>query len=787
MAALHEALQGLSPISFDDVPKDESELRDYLQDVFFKGQLLIDSVPSPPPDSAIPASRPRSNTTSSIASNVSEMSSSSARAEALIADHAMLQKEWGKPIKLSAKENPMGIGVYKLSGKDGRAWFARRSVHEGMPYSYWKKALQREFPESLQVQGAPGEGNIRGIGAERKVKKKVVEGVGCVEVYHLSAQFPGPTTPRDFVTLLLTSSAALKKTTSNDTSSDSGHDSELPSFRDVPRHYMVISRPCKHPDCPPRAGFIRGEYESIEFIREVPVTPKKSASTTDLSKMMHSHGGSSSMNKEAVLRHARQRAGNLGMQHAGGSETQLGGIANSEHRPASADYAEGRARGRTISFAESRGITAKGEALDKVYPESDEEDEEINPVEWIMITRSDPGGSVPRWMVERGTPSGIVADASKFIDWACKKGHLGVEEEQVSSEGDIEVKVVDGTDLDTPNTHGQPTGLDGTAETSISTIQPIQPSSSSESTQAPTAQSTGLLSTVASAAYAGFETYAPQSVIDRLPGHHQTPPPSTQLPSSISPETSRETESDATSITSVESFASADSHLSTSSTKSTGNPISSTTSKSETPSPSSDKETARLAARKAKLDEGLRKAREKEIKERGVLTEKETARVKKAEEKHAREVRKAEEKFEKEMKALETRRRKEEEKERKRKEDAEEKERKRKEAEVEKERKRKEAEVEKERKRVEAEAREKARKEKEDLHKQLDGVKKEMDGIKKERDLLENQLGELQKQNTAMVAALGHLEGGDTILKELGVDGKKGDSPGSSSKGSQGR
>lgn len=181
MAALHEALQGLSPISFDAIPKDESELRDYLQDVFFKGQLLIDSVPSPPPDSATPASRPRSNTTSSIASNVSEMSSSSARAEALVAAHATFQKEWGKPIKLSAKENPMGIGVYKLSGKDGRAWFARRSVHEGMPFSYWKKALQREFPESLQVQGAPGEGNIRGIGAERKVEKKMVEGVGCVE------------------------------------------------------------------------------------------------------------------------------------------------------------------------------------------------------------------------------------------------------------------------------------------------------------------------------------------------------------------------------------------------------------------------------------------------------------------------------------------------------------------------------------------------------------------------------------------------------------------------------
>lgn len=603
-------------------------------------------------------------------------------------------------------------------------------------------------------------------------------------MYHLSAQFPGPTTPRDFVELLLTSSAALKKPASDDNSSEPGHGSELPSFRDVPRHYMVISRPCKHPDCPPRPGFIRGEYESIEFIREVPVKPKKSVSTTDLSRMMHAHVGSSSMKKDAVLRHAQQQSGKLGMTHAGGSETQLGGTANEDFRPASAEHAEGRARGRTISFAESRGVTAKGEALDKAYPESDEEDEEINPVEWIMITRSDPGGSVPRFMVERGTPSGIVADASKFLDWACKTGYLGVEEEKVSSDGTMETKVVDGTEHQAQNANGQLTNLDGLADMPTSTTQSAQPPKISESIHVPTAQSSGIFSVVASAAYSGIETYAPKSVIDRLPGHHQAPPPSTQLPSSISPETSRTVDSDTDSIISMESFASADSHLSTSSTKSTVNPISSSTSKSETPSPFPDKEAARLAARKVKLDESLRKAREKQVREKGVLTEKEAARLKKAEEKHAREVKRAEERFEKEMKAVEARRRREEEKERKKKEDAQEKERKRREAEAEKERKRKEAEAEKERKRIEAETRDKAKMEKDDLSKQMDGLKTEMDGLKKERDLLTHQLGELQKKNTALVAGLGSLSGGDAILKDLRIDVTKGDSPSASSKGS---
>ena len=181
MAALHDALQSLSPIAFEDVPSEDANLKEYLQEIFSKGQVLIDSVPAPPSEPSASTSRPRSNTAASIASNVSEMSSSSARAELLIPAHGLLQKEWGKPIKLSVKENPMSIGVYKLSGKDGRAWFARRSVHEGMPYTKWKNALQREFPESLEVQGAPGEGNIRGIGAERRVTKRVVDGVGSLE------------------------------------------------------------------------------------------------------------------------------------------------------------------------------------------------------------------------------------------------------------------------------------------------------------------------------------------------------------------------------------------------------------------------------------------------------------------------------------------------------------------------------------------------------------------------------------------------------------------------------
>lgn len=182
MSALHAALKTLSPTDFTTVPTDDS-LKDFLAETFADAQLLVDSIPIPPPaDSALPAGRPRSNTTSSIASNASDISASSARTSPPAADVEALQKEWGRPVKLNPKENPLGMSVYKLAGRDGKgAWFARRSVHEGLGFDKWKLGLEREFPETMKVQGSPGEGNIRGIGGERRVEFKEIPGVGKME------------------------------------------------------------------------------------------------------------------------------------------------------------------------------------------------------------------------------------------------------------------------------------------------------------------------------------------------------------------------------------------------------------------------------------------------------------------------------------------------------------------------------------------------------------------------------------------------------------------------------
>ena len=495
MASLHTALSSLGPTPYLDIPRDVESINTYLQSAFKSAQTIIDSVPLPPPEPS--TSRARSSTTTSSPPNGIEISSSSARSDLLDPDNAPLQKEWGKPVKLNAKDNPLEMSVYKLGGKDGKgAWFARRSVHDGLGFKKWKLGLQREFPESLEVQGGPGEGNIRGIGGERRVEREHVEGVGTLEVYHLSAQFPGPTTPRDFVTLLLTSSAAVSEN-KDGTSAQSKSDCKKPE----PRHFMVISRPCLHPDCPPREGFVRGQYESVEFIREISKKSAKSASTTDLSR---SNQTSTFLEKEAILRNAT-------------NSSKDSNVIAAEKRPAPATnpdaVREGRLRSKTISFTASRGPSAKGERLDIPH----DEDLEANPVEWIMVTRSDPGGSVPRFMVERGTPAGIVSDASKFLDWVCKKEFQDEETERLEKGFVKNVEKPNDSDLEAIQTNGHLAGLDGAADVPEAVNSQFEKDpTAGESSHRETPKSAGVMASITDLAISGIETYAPQAVIDEI-------------------------------------------------------------------------------------------------------------------------------------------------------------------------------------------------------------------------------------------------------------------------------
>ncbi len=499
---------------------------------------------------------------------------------------------------------------------------------------------------------------------------------------------------------------------------------------------MVISRPCDHPDCPPRDGYVRGQYESVEFIREVPMKAKKAASTSNLLANIREHSASPSLEKEAILRNAEKAAN--------GSADYLLDTEGLSPNVAEEIVREGRKRGKTISFAGSRGASAKGEAMDN--PHAHDDDDEMNPVEWIMITRSDPGGNVPRFMVERGTPGSIVADASKFLDWATKKEHPE-EEAEALEKGDTEIiqqRTREELDAYEANSHLAGPGGAKVAELEPPAIAvprraslPIAP----EDPPRQEAHPPGLLATMAGVAYAGLETYAPQAVIDRLPGHHPTASMSNSLSSikespALPNGTSTQSltrNSSITSTSSIATFASAEEQIGdNSSIKSTSTPSQTQSSISKTTSLSPhEKELQKLQDRKRGLDSKLAKAREKESKDKETLTSKEEDRIRKAEEKHAREVSKQEERYKKEIARLEAKRVKEA------------------------------AKIEERRKKMED------RDEKARLIREKEEMRQELEVVSKERDILREQVGALQKENTVLVVRLGKMDKGSDVLREV--------------------
>jgi hypothetical protein len=683
MAALHEALRALAPADFSEVPNAPEELDTFLADIFDKTQLIIDTIPIASPDAS--SNRPRAHTTA--AGSSSEMTASSARTEPPPPDRQALQKEWGKPMKLGAKENQMGISVYKAGGKDSRgAWFARRSVHEGLGFARFKAAFEKEFPTSLAVQGAPGEGNIRGIGAETHIEDITAPNAGKVDVYRLTAQFPGPTTPREFVTLLLTSSKALKPQ----------REGQL-----IPRHYMIVSKPCNHPEAPQRDGFIRGQYESVEFIREIPRKLTTSTSTTDLTKMGHKHPHN--MEQDVLIHNAERH-----LQPHEDSATQA---RSREPSPAS------RKRSHTVGVPDHESASNRA-SFDGYDPEE-------NPVEWIMVTRSDPGGSVPRFMVERGTPASICADAVKFLDWACQQ---------------------DDSAVDTPDTPSKPHAAfrreSYTSFTRPEKFPDIAEESSAEASDVPTTTITDPTPTTSQAPGGGLfasvtgaiSAYAPQAVLNHFPYGGQDAAGATSA--SVSREVSNRSvngdDDDASSTLSSLSFASADSHLSrirSQPSSALSPPASPSLNRPQT---QHEKDLAKLEERRAALD-AKHAATLSKIKDQAINADaKEAAALKKAEEKHEREVRKQEARYKREMEKLEARRLKDE-------------------------------------KKREAQAKKQSDKdEKEALKRERDELKEKLAVVQHEAELWIRQVGDLQRENTRLMARIGRLEGkgGAAALEE---------------------
>lgn len=699
MAALQSALRFLAPVTYTDIPEAPEELDEYLGDLFAQIQTVVDSIPIADPD--VPDTRKRSYTTSSIASNASEMSVSSARSVPPSPQNLALQKEWGKSLRLNKNENQLGISVYKVGGKDGRgAWFARRSVHEGLGFARFKKAFEKEFSTSLAVQGAPGEGNIRGIGAESKVEDKQVPHRGKIEVYRLSAQFPGPTTPRDFVTLLVTSSRAMRV---------EGETGKVPEL--APRHYMIISKPCNHPDAQPRDGFIRGQYESVEFIREIPRKLKTSHSSTNLSEMGHKHG--QTLEQDLLIRNAEK------IPHRSHEDVERHHLRVNTSGPNSREPSpHGRKRSHTVNVAETPSRSHDG---------PDDYDPEENPVEWIMVTRSDPGGSVPRFLVERGTPASICADAVKFLDWACS-----LQESESPETPMQQPKPFRRESFTSWQDQESEPNLKGIQEEDNEKPAPTNPDVQIQSPTSPEYQTphtpTGILSSVAGV----LSAYAPQTVLNHLPYNtaaEGTTPSSDALTTSTTKPISDDNNDDAASTISLTSFASADSHFDSLNNSLTSPSLhdsqSLTTKDTNTQLQTQhEKDLAKLTAQRAALDDKFATTRAKLEAQASSASEKEVLAAKKAQEKHDREVKKHEERYARDLKKLE-------------------------------ERKVKEAKKTEERKKKQEDKDEKAR-----LVRERDEAVKKLEVMERERELWMKQVGELQKENTALMGRIGKLEGG---------------------------
>ncbi|KAH6653916.1 hypothetical protein BKA67DRAFT_264481 [Truncatella angustata] len=656
----HDVFKALAPIDWDTI--DQDDLKGFLTETFQEAQCLIDSIPvSLPTKAKLPDRAPKTSHK---------------------AEH--LRKEW-KDVTLNPKDNPLGVNIYKMSSKDKKgAWFARRSVHDVLSFDHWKLGMQAEFAESLKVQGEAGAGKIRGIGADRKVVDTTVDGCGKMEVYQLSAQFPGPTTPREFVTLLLSTDSAV----------DSGSQEGLAKSR----YYMLVSKPCNHPETPPRSDYIRGQYESVEFIREIKVDRplRKVRSSLDLG---HEEAAAATrqsapddLAKEALTRSARSAAMASTTSDSAGTE--------------------GRKRGKTISFAEEN----KG----------DEDVETL--VEWIMVTRSDPGGSVPRFMVERGTPAGIAGDAEKFLKWVQSKrpedlANAPHTDEKIASEPSPAEPL---SARPTPRALSQGT-IDPVSKTnSDSTLKP-SPEPQHEEYEDPRP-----------GGFYGMIAQALGAVAARLPEG---------LPNPLGSSVGGDTESDLSASrliddddsSSIQSFHSIDSDLDGDSKISTTDenniisPVISASGDAEVQSTLSsesaagkstapshhERELRKLEDKKRRATEKLQRARERALSKKGTDTEKDEAALVKLKEKHDRDIQKQEEKFKRDLKKLDEKRANEQRK-------------------------------------AEEKARKQAEKEnKQNLSMELEKVKAERDVALKQIDVLKEQIGELQGQNTLLVAKLG--------------------------------
>jgi hypothetical protein len=387
-----------------------------------------------------------------------------------------------------------------------------------------------------------------------------------------------------------------------------------------------------------------------------------------------------------------------------------------------------------------------------------------------MVTRSDPGGSVPKFMVEKGTPGGIINDAGKFVKWLSSQTLEDLTKPRKPEDDGVETKPTG----ESPTTEEKQPGQ-APATASVQDQLPNGKTEHHDEDGLPPASNGGIYGMLTGAFGA-----ATSAVASRVAAFA----PSSQA-------TDSDLSDDESDDASEASFASAeegnntsphDASLPNSAVKDTSNietDAASTVSEATTsqalsrePTPSAgfsqaqsrhEKELRKLQSRMRKAEEKLERRRAKHSKTTDKNTEtaadstdpaaatkeKETEEdqaLAKLREKHEREIARQEEKYRRELERLAQKRAAEERK-----------------AE---QRRRKQAE----------------REERANLAMELDRVKAERDVARKEVEMLRERVGELQAQNTRLVARLGKegikvddvAELGGSNSKEKGEGGKGG-------------
>ena len=530
--------------------------------------------------------------------------------------------------------------------------------------------MQHEFVASMEVEGEPGAGAVRGIAADRKVEERVVDGVGMLQVWQLSATFPGPVAPREFVTM----------TATTDQCAQFGGGEEQDGLRS--NHYMVVSIPVDHPDAVPRDGLVRGFYESVEVIRQVELGKK---------------GGSRWRDKQSK------------------SATNLLAMEPERSRSAS------RQRASTVSYTAEAEVEGNGETA----------------VEWIMITRSDPGGGIPRFMVERNTPASITQDATKFLNWAIQQEELIEEDAEMEKQGisteererrlSIRRESLEETRFSLADVNGHLAG--------------VMPPSSGH----------GIIASITAATGNALEAYTPNVIREGLEHWLPNPVPTDDPGMGVDDDNSTETSSLSSFESAQQYYTTEDNDMRDSSSSNvrtdlmSGLDVKSTLSLEELKVQDGMmednkhyKELEKLEKRRKELEARFEKQRQEEAKKSENISSKEAREAEKARERHEKEVKKQKEKHDREIKKLEEKR-------------------------------------ERETKRLIE--RQKKAQEKDEVAKhkrERDEFKSQVDILKKENELLRAQVLELQRENTTLVREVGKIEGGQTTLRSIKDEIKKG-------------